>query len=253
MDKREKTIINEDESLDYILGGLELIQPLKGYRFSLDSVLLAHFPGLEGTNTIVDLGTGSGIIPLLLSLRAPSARIIGIEVQDSMVKRARRTVKHNKLENRIEILQEDIKYIRNKLPGNFAELVISNPPFWKEGEGKICENKEEAIARHELLIDMGQITAAAHHILSSGGRFCIIQRADRLPEIMKILEKNKLVPKKLRTVHSFINQEAQKILIEAQKNGHGGFTVFPPLIIYDRAGEYSEEIKNFYKENLPIK
>jgi len=246
VNKDRTLLVSKEESLDYVLSGLELIQPRKGYRFSLDAVLLAYFPKMEGVNTAVDLGTGNGIIPLLLSLRSSSAHIIGVEVQDSMVERAKRTVKYNSLENRIEIIHADIRHIKNKMPGHFAELVVSNPPFWKKGEGKICENGEEAVARHELLVDMEQIILAANYILCPGGRLCIIQRADRLPEVVELLRKYRLNPEKLKAVHAFIDREAKIFLIEARKNGRGKLTILPPFIIYDKNGEYSEEIQKIY-------
>jgi len=248
MTETRPSLIKKDETLDdLILGGLKLIQSRRGYRFSLDAVLLAYFSDVKKVRTAVDLGTGNGVIPLLLSHRSPCVNLIGIEIQDSMVERARRGIKYNKLENRIKIMQEDIKNIdRNSLEG-IADLVVSNPPFWKKGEGRVSINPEVAVARHEIHIEMGQIITAASHILQPEGKLCMVQRADRLPEIMKLFEQNRLVVKRLRMVHSYIDREAKLILIEGQKTGTGGFVVFSPLIIYEKPGEYCKELKEIYQ------
>lgn len=249
MSEERNLLINKEETLDdLILGGLKIIQARAGYRFSLDSVLLAHFPDLNRVGKVVDLGTGNGIIPLLLSYRSSAMEIMGIEIQESMVARARRSIKYNHLENRIKIIKADITEIVNVLPKGFADLLISNPPFWKKGEGHISNNKEEAIARHELQVDLEHIVKAAEHILCPGGKFCIIQRADRLPELVETCNKYQLSLKRMRMIHSFFEKEARQLLLEVQKNGNRSFSVLSPLIIYNKPGEYGEEIKKMYKK-----
>jgi tRNA1Val (adenine37-N6)-methyltransferase len=245
--EERKLLIKQDETLDdLIMGGLKIIQARQGYRFSVDSVILAHFPELNRIRKIVDLGTGNGVIPLLLSHRSSTVELTGIEIQESMVDRARRSVEYNQMDNRIEIIKADIKETANLLPEGFAEMIISNPPFWKKGEGRISKNKEEAIARHEIQVDLEHIAEAAVHILCPGGKLCIIHRADRLPEIVETFGKKQLILKRIRMVHAFSDREARQLLLEAQKNGSRGFSVLPPLIIYDKAGEYGEEIKGIY-------
>jgi tRNA1Val (adenine37-N6)-methyltransferase len=247
MEDNKALLIRKDETLDdLIIGGLKLIQSRDGYRFSLDAVLVSFFPNLKKVNTVVDLGTGNGVIPLLLSARAPHLKITGIEIQDNMVDRARRGIKHNRMEKRIEIIQEDIRQIEKTLNRGIAELVISNPPFWKQGEGRLNINQEAAAARHEIYAGIEDIIRAAAYILKPGGNLCIIHRADRLIEIIRLFTHNKLGIKRIRMVHSFIDREAKMVLIEAQKARTGETIILPPLIIYENTGEYRNELKKIY-------
>jgi len=244
-----QAVFHTDETLDdLILGKMKLIQPAHGYRFSLDAVLLAHFPILARVKQAVDLGTGNGIIPILLAARDAEIRIMGIEIQEAMVDRARRSVQFNHLENRIEIIPADIREINNILPGGKAELVLSNPPFWKNGEGHVNNNMEEAIARHELKLNLEELVSQGAYLLCPGGRMAIIHRADRLQEIIGIFTDHKLYPRRLRMVHPFIDRNAKLILLEGQKSRPGNLSVLPPLVIYESTGEYCEEIKQIYRE-----
>ena len=247
-DRRE--VLNIDETLDdLILGDMKLIQAVHGYRFSLDAVLLTHFPELTGVSHIIDLGTGSGVIPLLLAARAPDLHITGIELQPAMVKRAKRSVRLNRLEHRIEIIQADIKEIDRTLVGGSAELVLSNPPFWKTGEGYLSSNTEEAIARHELNLNLEELVDKGAYLLGQGGKLVIIHRAERLEEAMGIFRCHKLSPKRLRLVHSFVDRSATLFLLEGIKNRPGRLNILPPLVIYQKPGEYSDEIKQLYGGN----
>lgn len=240
--------VRPDETLDdLILGGLKIIQPKSGYRFSLDAVLLTHFCSLNRVKQVVDLGTGSGVIPLLLTYLAPHLQITGIEIQEQMADRAKRSVNYNGLEERIKIINLDIKKIKEVLTGGTADLVVMNPPFYKEGEGKVSLNSEEAIARHELKITMRELVQMANYLLKSNGRLALIQRADRLPEILNLLTANNINPTRLRLVHAHSNSEAKLVLVEGQKNNRSPLKILPPLIVYRPNGEYSEEIMSWYE------
>ncbi len=246
-DKVDNEIISHDETLDdLILGEMKLIQGNPGYRFSLDAVLLAHFPEVDSLLRAVDLGTGNGVIPLLLAARAPQAHITGVEIQEVMVGRAKRSVALNGLDDRVDIIQADIREIEKIMPGGSAQLVLSNPPFWKKGEGKISTNLEEAIARHELNLNLEVLIQKGTYLLRQGGKLVIIQRSERLQEAMDLFKLNKLRLKRLRMVHSFVDKEAALVLMEGQKNGQGALTILPPLVIYDRPGEYCRELKRIY-------
>lgn len=246
-DTVDKELINSEETLDnLILGDMQLIQANNGYRFSLDAVLLAHFPEVSSLKRAIDLGTGNGIIPLLLAVRAPQARISGVEIQEGMVQRAKRSVSLNGLDERIDIIKADIREIEKSLPGGCAELVLSNPPFWKKGEGKISTNMEEAIARHELNLNLEELIQKGAFLLRQGGRLAVIQRAERLQEAMELFKQNKLRMKRIRMVHSLIDREAALVLMEGQKNGQGKLSILPPLVVYEKPGEYCEELKRIY-------
>jgi tRNA1Val (adenine37-N6)-methyltransferase len=245
---RQEIINAEETQDDLILGNMKIIQAARGYRFSLDAVLLAHFSELVGVSRVIDLGTGSGVIPTILAVRAPEMRISGVEIQPAMVDRARRSVNLNGIGDRVEIIQADIKEIKKSLPGGCAELVLSNPPFWRKGEGHISINPEEAIARHELYLNLDQLVEQGVYLLCQGGKMAIIQRAERLAEAMDIFRRYNLSLKRLRMVHSFVDRNAGLVLLEGQKNRPGSLNILPPLIIYDKPGEYSDEIQQIYRE-----
>lgn len=245
--EQEARLVENDETLDdLIIGGLRLIQPRKGYRFSIDAVLLAHFATLDKVNQAVDLGCGNGVIALLLAARSPGLKITGIEIQEQMAERAQRSIEYNHLQQRVQVMEGDFCHIDKHLSPGSAELVLSNPPFWCKGQGRISQNREEAIARHEIAMSLDDVIQAAYYLLSPGGSFCLIHRAERLTDIVNGCMAHRLLPVRLRAVHSFQEQEAQLILIEAQKRERGPFKLLPPLIIYKQAGAYSEEVMNLY-------
>lgn len=244
----EDLVIRDEETLDdLILGGLKIIQPKKGYRFSLDAVLLSHFCSVSNARQVVDLGTGNGVIPLLLTTRVDNLKITGIELQPEMVKRARRTVKINNVEDKIVILEQDINSLDKVISGGWADLVTCNPPFYKIGEGRISLNEEEAIARHEVAISMEEIIIKANYLLNNTGVFALIQRADRLGEIINLFTTYKFNLNRLRFVHTNINSSAKLFLIEGRKNNYSKLEILPPLIIYEADSIYSEEVKSWYK------
>lgn len=243
---KEKLILHEEESLDdLILGDLQVIQSTQGYRFSLDAVLLAHFPEAS-PKQVVELGAGSGVVSLIMAWRAPGAKFSLIEIQPAMVERARRSIALNGLEARIKVIEGDIREIEKILPAGYADLVISNPPFWKKGEGKVSSKTEEAIARHELNLNLEELVQKGAYLLRQGGKMDIIHRAERLDEAMEIFRRYKMPVRKLRLIHSFIDREARLVLIEAQKNRPGPLLVLPPMIIYEKVGEYGAELRQIY-------
>ncbi len=242
----EKIILHEDESLDdLILGGMQVIQSTRGYRFSLDAVLLAHFSE-SVPNQAVELGGGSGVVSLIMAWRCPRTSFTLIEIQPAMVDRARRSIALNGLEERMEVLEGDIRDIESLMQRGSADLVVSNPPFWKKGEGKISSNSEEAIARHELNLNLEELVQKGSYLLRQGGKMDIIHRAERLEEATEIFRRYKMPVRKLRLIHSFIDREARLVLIEAEKNRPGPLHIMPPLIIYDKAGEYGTELRQIY-------
>lgn len=247
MEQMDNNLIREDESLDdLILGGLQVIQPRQGYRFSLDAVLLAHFPELGGIESSVDLGSGSGVIPLILSFRSPSITVTGIELQTDMVERSQRSLQLNDLEKRIQIIMADLREIKAVLPAASVQLVVCNPPFWKKGEGHISSRPGEAVARHELQAELDDICMAAAWLLKDGGRFCVIHRAERLYEVMAAMTDHRLAVSRIRAVQSFSPDNAALVLVEGRKNSRGGVKILPPLVIYQAPGVYSQEVNQWY-------
>lgn len=250
MNPQVSKLVYEGETLDdLIIGGYKLIQPRQGYRFSIDAVLLSHFPDLKKAKQVVDLGCGNGVIPLLLAARSSDIRITGIEIQEAMVKRAQRSVEYNRLQEQVEIVLGDFREIDKYFPAVSTDLIVSNPPFWGKNEGHLSKNSEEACARHEIAMDLGSLIQAAAYLLKPGGSFCLIHRAERLTAIVNLCTAYRLLPVRLRTVHSFWQEEAKLILLEAQKREQGRLKIMSPLVIYNKPGEYSEEINRFYYTN----
>ncbi|HZJ84123.1 MAG TPA: tRNA1(Val) (adenine(37)-N6)-methyltransferase [Syntrophomonadaceae bacterium] len=245
----EDTILKNGESLDdLILGDLKIIQARKGYRFSLDALLLAHFCSTDGVRDVFDFGTGSGIIPIILTFRAPELKITGIDLQAQMVERARRSVKLNNLQDKIGILEQDIKKLEEVFSKGLADLVVCNPPFYKKGEGQLSSNSEAAIARHELELTLGEIIKQASYILKDRGKIALIQRASRLTEVISLFTDYKIKTSRIRMVHTKLDSEAKLCLIEGQKHGRLPLEILAPLIIYQADGQYSEEIKKWYQK-----
>lgn len=239
--------VYETESLDdLILGNMKIIQPRQGYRFSIDSVLLAFYTDIGEARNAVDLGTGSGVIPLLLAYQKQDLRISGIEIMAEVAERAQRNVAYNGLADRIAIIHGDIKKIKSLLPPGSTDLVVANPPFWKKGEGRISQNLEQAVARHELEVELSQIIAAAAYLLAPRGRICMIHRADRADEIMGYFTEHEFRQIKTRWVQSFPERPPHLLLIEGQQSPSLDVNQLETLVIYQRKGEYSEEIKGIY-------
>lgn len=235
------------ESLDdLIIGGMRLIQPLSGYRFSMDAVLLSFFPDLNGIETAIDLGTGHAIIPHLLAFRQPGLKVIGLEIQPAMLQRAERSIKHNRLQEQIKLINADIKEVKKILPPACAQLVICNPPFWKKGSGRLSQNQEQAAARHEITVNLQQIISMAQYILVPGGKLCLIHICERWQEVLELAVANNMPASRIRFIHSRINEEAKLFLFEGKKAGNKPPVILPPLLIYDHKGNYSEEIASIY-------
>lgn len=236
---------NQDTLDDLLINDLKVFQARHGYRFSIDAVLLAHFPELGDVKNIIDIGTGSGVIPLLLSQRTRAA-ITGIEIQEAMAARAAKSVELNSLQGQINIIRADINQIQNLLSAGCANLVVSNPPYWKKGEGKLSANPEEAVARHEIALTLEQLIEQAAYLLVPRGKLALIQRADRLPEALKLLTDYRFAAHRLRTVHANRRTEARMILLEAVKGSRSGLKIMSPLCIYQEDGSYSREIEEMY-------
>jgi tRNA1Val (adenine37-N6)-methyltransferase len=242
-------ITKPDETLDDLtVGDLKILQAKSGYRFSIDPVLLGAFiPNLKNAR-VVDLGTGNGIIPLLLSARQEAQSIIGVELQSAMVERARRSVQLNRLAESIRIIQGDIRDLpEDLLVGNF-DVVTVNPPYRKQATGRVAPDNERGMARHELFGGIDDFLRSAASLLKSGGRFYVVYLAERLPELMAEMRCLKLEPKRLRMVCSRAGDEARLILVEGRKNARPGMKVESPLVIYKGAGrDYSDEVLAMYQ------
>ena len=227
---------------------LKIVQINDYFNFSLDSVLLANFAQLNTkTKNIIDLGTGNAPIPLILSTRTKE-HIIGVELQEEIYDLAVETVKMNKLENQIEIIKDDIKNLLSRYKNESFDLVLSNPPYFRKNDTSILnENAVKSNARHEILIDLEQLIEISSKLLKNRGSFAMVHRTERLAEIIELLKKYRLEPKRIRFVHPKKNSESNLVLIESVKNSNIGVKVLSPLIVHDENSNYTKEVLKMFK------
>lgn len=239
---RETDARTANETLDVLFDGrLKLLQSRLGYRASIDPLLLAHFVSVQRDQNIVDLGTGSGVICLALAHLYPSASLTGIELQVSLAQRAARNVRLNGLEGRVRIISGDVRggqYYPK--PGSF-DVAVCNPPYRTPGTGRISVNDEKRIARHELTGDLVAFLRAGSSLLRNKGRMALVYLAGRSADLVIAMRQSGIEPKRLRMVQSFPETQASLILLEGVKGGKMGLAVLPPLVIYRRSNEYTDE------------
>lgn len=242
-------IVREDETLDDLLvNGLQIIQKAKGFRFTLDSVLLAHFVSLKTGDNIVDLGTGTGVIPLILTTRAPKLRITGIEIQSDVAEMATRSVVLNKLTEQIVIKEGDLRDIHKLIGGGSFQVVTANPPYGIMGEGLLNPLETRALARHEVSCTLTDVVQTAAKLLNYQGRFALVQRVERLSSLFSLLAQYGLEPRRLRFIHPYIDKPARHVLLEARKNAPQDLQILPPLVVYQKPGQYTDEILSWYRK-----
>ena len=240
---RVRPDIQADETLDNLgWGELKLIQAKKGNRFSLDAVLLAHFVSGQKAKKLLDIGSGNGVLPLLLSFFMPKAEIYGIEIQPQLAERAQRNIAFNRLASRINIYQGDIRDQEHEVYQNEYDLMVCNPPFFKVGEGVISPNPELAISRHELNLKLEDLLAAAQKLLPPTGKLAVIYRMERLEEMKKQLRLHQLFVLRLQLVQSFSDQPAKLFLLECARQEPVSPQELPALVIYRTPGVYTEDI-----------
>ncbi|WP_279160713.1 tRNA1(Val) (adenine(37)-N6)-methyltransferase [Thomasclavelia cocleata] len=236
---------------NYLLAhnNLKIIQRKDMFNFSLDTVLLANFCTInKNVKKIVDFGTNNAAIPLILSTRT-NKNILGIEIQKEAVELAKKNITLNKLDNQIEIVHADInEYVKN---ASKVGLVICNPPFFKvEEESNLNENEFLTIARHEIKIDLERIIKSASVILDNRGRFSMVHRPDRMIEILDLMQKYEIEPKRIRFVYPKVGRESHVLLVEGIYKGKKGLKIEPPLYAHNEDGSYSNEVRRMFGENI---
>ncbi len=238
-------LLKENERLDYLLAeNLRIIQSPSVFSFSLDAVLLsrfAHVPGKAGK--IVDLCAGNGAIPLFLSGRT-GASITAIELQERLACMAKRSVSYNKLEDQIEVINDDVIGIAEKIGYDKYNLVTCNPPYFPAHEASDRNLSEPiAIARHEIKLTLDQAIESASQLLKQGGKAAFVHRPGRLLDIVTSMRAHRIEPKRIRFVYPKEGKEANTLLIEGTKDGKPDLKILPPLYVYDHAGNYTEEVR----------
>lgn len=239
-------ILKPGETLDDLQNGYYIIQKEKAFRFGVDAVLLSDFAGIKKTDKVLDMGTGTGIIPILLYAKKHPKHITAIEIQRDMVEMAKRSVIYNKLEDYIDIVLMDLKRAPEILGKGKYSAIITNPPYLKKGSGIINPEIEQAWARFEINCTLSDVINSAYQLLMPKGRFYMIHRTDRLVDIICIMRHKGIEPKKMRFVHSSFDKKPHLILIEGIKGGKPELKFMEPLYIYDDKGNYSEEINAIY-------
>lgn len=240
--------IKQKERIDDLeYKGLKIIQNTEGFCFGIDAVLLSDFAkDIRNKSKVLDLGTGTGILSILLSAKTNLEKIIGVEIQKEVANMAKRSVELNKLEKEIEILNEDIKELENKYEKNTFDAIVTNPPYKKINTGKINKKENKYISRHEITAKLEDFIKISFNLLKDNGNFYMVHRPERLAEIIYLLKKYKLEPKRMRFVHSTNNQEPKLVLIKAVKNAKEFLKIEKPLIIYEEKGKYTQEILEIY-------
>ena len=237
----------EDERIDDLQrNGYRIIQKKKGFCFGMDAVLLSGFAQVKEGEVAVDLGTGTGIIPILLEAKTKGKHFTGLEIQEEVAEMAGRSVRLNQLENRVDIVRGDIKEASRLFGKASFDVVTSNPPYMNDNHGLKNPELPKAIARHEVFCALDDVCREESLLLKSGGRFYMVHRPHRLAEIITALKTYKLEPKRMKLVHPFVDKEANMVLIEAVRGGRSMMKVEAPIIVYREPGVYTQEIYDVY-------
>lgn len=225
---------------------LKLIQNTESFCFGVDAVLLANYVDVKKGAKVIDLGTGTGIIPVLLSGKTQASNIIGLEIQPEMAEMASRSVKLNGLDQRISIVMGDIKNSVELFGPSSFNVVVTNPPYISKGAGILNPTDNKALSRHEILCTLKDVVEAGSKLLTPGGQFAMVHKPDRLVDILYLMRTNGIEPKYIRCVHPAPYKKANIILIKGRKGGKAELKMEEPLYVYDENGKYTREINEIY-------
>ena len=242
--------LEENERIDDLeYKGLKIVQNKNGFCFGIDSILLSDFAkDIKKESEVLDLGTGTGIISILLCGKTNLKHITGVEIQKHVYKMAKKSIKLNNLENRFEIVNEDIKKLSKIFPANSFDAIVTNPPYKKESTGLTSKDKTQLISRHEVMCNIDDIAKISSYLLKSNCSIYMVHRPDRLINIIEALRKYKLEPKKIRFVYPKIGKEPNLILVKATKGAKEFLKVEKPLVVYNEDGTYTDEILEIYNK-----
>lgn len=241
--------LKPDERLDDLQrNGYKLIQNEKIFCFGMDAVLLCSFSRIEEGARVLDLGTGNGVIPVLLKGRTKGGEFTGLEIQDINVDMARRSVAYNQIEEYVKIVQGDIKEASEIFGGASFDVVTCNPPYMNDNHGLKNPDSHKAIARHEILCTLEDVIRESAKVLKPQGHFYMVHRPHRLTEIFELMKKYRIEPKRMRLVHPFSHKDANMVLIEGVRGARPMLKVEAPLVIYEEPGKYSKEVLDLYED-----
>jgi tRNA1Val (adenine37-N6)-methyltransferase len=239
----------DDETIDEILeGSLKIRQSRRGYRFNMDSLILASFVSLKSRCVNMDLGCGNGVIALVLAKRYPSTKWTGLEIQDGLALLAGKNAEQNHLEKRITIVKGDAREVKRIFSANFCDNVVFNPPYRKLFSGRINPGAEKAIARHEIKGSLADFLGAASYLLKPQGHVFTIYPSTRLVDLISLFRKNNIEPKRMKPVFSDKATSAEFVLVEGRKGGREELKMEPPLFIYDEPQKYSADMIKIFSD-----
>ena len=236
-----------NERLDELhRNGYYIIQNPEKFCFGMDAVLLSGFTRVKAGERALDLGTGTGIIPILLEAKTEGSQFTGLEIQPESVDMASRSVRINGLEDKVRIVEGDIKEASELFGASSFDVVTSNPPYMTAQHGLTNTAEAKKIARHEVLCTLEDVIRESARLLRPGGRLYLVHRPFRLAEIMALMVQYRVEPKRMRLVYPFVDKEPNMVLIEGLRGGRSRMTVEKPLIVYQEPGKYTDEIYDIY-------
>ena len=239
-------LLRPGERLDDLQNGYWMIQNPEQFCYGIDAVLLASYAKVKERERALDFCTGSGIVPILLKAKTKGQHFTGLEIQHESADMAKRSVKYNRMEEWIEIIEGDVCRTEEYFPAASFDVVTCNPPYMIGAHGLKNPHMAKAIARHEILCTLEDVVSQAAKVLTDRGRFYMVHRPFRLAEIFQVLTKYKLEPKHMQLVYPFVDREPNMVLIEACKGGNPRISIDPPMIVYKKPGVYTEEILKVY-------
>lgn len=243
-----EVILKDNERIDDLqLNNLKIIQNKDGFCFGIDAVLLSDFAkDIRNNSQVLDLGTGTGIIGILLCAKTKLSKIYGIDIQKDVCDMALRSIKLNNLEDKFEIINTNIKDLPNIFDESSFDAIVSNPPYKKDNSGLKNVSETKLISRHEITASLEDFISISSKLLKSNGNIYIVHRPERLSDLFYLLKKYNLEPKKLRLVQSYYDSKPKLILVKATKNAKSFMNIEEPLIIYNKDGSYTDEIFKIY-------
>lgn len=239
--------LKADERIDDLqYKGLKLIQKINGFCFGLDAVLLANFADVKRDDKVIDLGTGTGVIPVLIAGKTEAGKIIGVEIQPEMAEMAARSIRLNDLGSRVEVVCDDLRNSLERFGPSKFNVVVTNPPYMNQGGGLVNPSDTKAISRHEIMCTLQDVIKVSSKLLVPGGQLAMVHRPERLVDIIYLMRSYRIEPKYIRFVHPSPYKKANLLLIKGTRNGNPQLKMMEPLYVYDEKGNYSEEINKIY-------
>ncbi len=238
--------LNPTERIDDLqINGLQLIQDADKYCFTSDAVLLANTVAVTKKSKVLDIGTGSGIIAILLAGKKEAAHVTAVEIQPDMANIAKRNVKLNKLDDKITVMNIAVQRLPDVIPAESYDIVVSNPPYKRPDAGEMDKNESRAVSKYELTLTLAELAQAASRMVKYGGKFYMIHRADRLAECIYELKQNKLEPKKMWLIQPKASKPADTVIFECVKGGKQGIKI-ENVVVFDENNEYTERVRKMY-------